>query len=101
MIFLVDSHVVGDINSGLLIQLSSTHDQRLIKLVQFLHAHPVAANRLHDFLLGFTVSTVCQHTHEIGNAHRRNHLRIHSRNLLEEVEGKLVVLLQDVELSIR
>ena len=52
-------------------------------------------------LLSLAISTIRKHSHQIGDTHWRNHLRIHTADLLIESESKIVVLLHNVLLSLR
>ena len=97
---LVDSDKVGYIYGCLLVKFASRKHQRLITVVEFLNAHALATDCLQNLLLSHAVGTICEHSHQIGDAHWRNHLRIHAANLLIEFESEIIILLHDVLLSL-
>ena len=96
----IDGDKIGHVYGCLLVELASRKHQRLITVVEFLHAHALATDCLQNLLLGLAISTIRKHSHQIGDAHWRNHLRIHAADLLIEFESEIVVLLYDVLLSL-
>jgi hypothetical protein len=97
---LIDGDKIGNVYGCLLVKFASRKHQRLITVVEFLHAHALATDCLQNLLLSLAVGTIRKHSHQIGDAHWRNHLRIHAADLLIESESEIVVLLHDVLLSL-
>ena len=101
LILFVECNIIGDIHSCLLIQTICLLKHHFIKSIQIFHRNALTTYSLQNFLTSLSISSVCQHTHQIRNTHWGNHLRIKTWNFMEEIEGEAIVLIYNTTLFIR
>ena len=99
---LVERDIVGNIDCGRRVSLSSILHHAATESVQLVESHiTLTSQSLQYLLLCLSVGTIGKHAHEVGETQRRDDLGVETSHLREEIECKLIVLLDECLLSIR